>query len=452
MNICQAPACDDNTENGDETDEDCGGLVCPGCGTGEFCLVDEDCASLNCSAQNACIAATCMDNIENGAETDVDCGGGTCPDCGDNLGCLVGTDCTSGVCTNEVCQPPACNDLAFNGDETDVDCGGPDCPGCDTGENCNANGDCLSGFCMGGICEPKGCNNDSPDCDVFDAPPCQQGVCNQNNFQCQSMAVNEGSMCNDGLLCTDGEFCNNGTCTGGVPEDCSALSGPCTTGFCNPVNGNCAQEFINQGQACDPGNDTCNAHVCDLAVCEPTGGGSSAIFFEDFADNVAGWVLGSEWAIGPALGSNCNSCTGSDPAMDHTPTVDNGIAGVLIGGCTNQTLHDYYCITSPVINTAQLAGQAHLTYWRHLHSDYTPFMHNRVDVWDGMAWQMIWQSGPSPCINDPAWTRMTHNVTAYKNASFQARWCFNVASAGAFSAGSWSIDDVTVAPIGCTGP
>jgi hypothetical protein len=47
---------------------------------------------------------------------------------------------------------------------------------------------------------------------------------------------------------------------------------------------------------------------------------------------------------------------------------------------------------------------------------------------------------------------MTHNVTQFKNPGFQARWCFSVDSTGVFNSGSWSLDDVTVAPIGCTGP
>jgi hypothetical protein len=40
----------------------------------------------------------CANGVKDGVETDVDCGGGVCGGCGDQQGCIGATDCTSGVC------------------------------------------------------------------------------------------------------------------------------------------------------------------------------------------------------------------------------------------------------------------------------------------------------------------------------------------------------------------
>ncbi len=71
---------------------------------------------------------------------------------------------------------------------------------------------------------------------------------------------------------------------------------------------------------------------------------------EDFSDNSAGWTLGTEWQIGPAVVAACSQ-QASDPAQDHTPTADNGIAGVVIGGCAGTAVHDFHYLESPAVNT-----------------------------------------------------------------------------------------------------
>ncbi len=42
--------------------------------------------------------------VKNGNETDVDCGGGTCPGCGPGRDCLVASDCASNMCVAQRCQ------------------------------------------------------------------------------------------------------------------------------------------------------------------------------------------------------------------------------------------------------------------------------------------------------------------------------------------------------------
>lgn len=83
-------------------------------------------------------APTCQDQVQNGHETDVDCGG-ACPDkCGDGKKCNNGADCQSGVCTDGICRTPTCNDGVKNGQESDIDCGGLTCDKCLNKQNCNS--------------------------------------------------------------------------------------------------------------------------------------------------------------------------------------------------------------------------------------------------------------------------------------------------------------------------
>jgi hypothetical protein len=63
---------------------------------------------------------------QNGSESDVDCGG-SCAPCGVGGACDSGSDCDSGVCDTDECAAPTCSDGVENGDETGVDCGGT-CP------------------------------------------------------------------------------------------------------------------------------------------------------------------------------------------------------------------------------------------------------------------------------------------------------------------------------------
>ena len=49
-----------------------------------------------------CVEVDCEDNIQNGDETDTDCGG-SCPDCPDNSGCLEDSDCASNFCIEGSC-------------------------------------------------------------------------------------------------------------------------------------------------------------------------------------------------------------------------------------------------------------------------------------------------------------------------------------------------------------
>jgi len=172
---------------------------------------------------------------------------------------------------------------------------------------------------------------------------------------------------------------------------------------------------------------------------------------EDFSSNAKGWSLGPLWEIGPAdAGPDCATDALSgfrDPGQDHTPTIDNGVAGVVIGGCDDSGVHDFYFLVSPTIDTSS-AQTLSLVFWRWLVSDSSDAT---IDVFDGKKWNNIYYNG-NAFITDDSWNRQVVDITRYKNSAMQVRWEWRLyrpaksnASEGSYISPSWSIDDVCVA-------
>src|SRR6185503_11299637 len=101
--------------------------------------------------------------------------------------------------------------------------------------------------------------------------------------------------------------------------------------------------------------------------------GTGGAFFDDFSTD-QGWLYGPEWQRGPAVPAACPN-QGSDPTIDHSPSADNYLAGILIGACTTSTFHPYYYLESPAIDTNSFPT-VELRYWRDLGSDYQPYANN----------------------------------------------------------------------------
>jgi hypothetical protein len=127
---CAEPTCEDGVSNGDEIDVDCGG-DCGLCGPGQFCTSSEQCDSGVCDVSAfECRRGNCADGVPNQDETGPDCGGIICDDrCGTGEGCLVDEDCADLVCdmSTLTCAAPTCSDGIRNGDELGIDCSGS-CP------------------------------------------------------------------------------------------------------------------------------------------------------------------------------------------------------------------------------------------------------------------------------------------------------------------------------------
>ena len=121
------------------------------------------------STTTTTLPASCSNAVLDGDETDLDCGGLVCSACPPGAMCLVGPDCVSGVClsaappwtcssptttststtsTTTTTLPASCTNAVLDGDETDIDCGGSACPPCSNGDMCQNGGDCVGGICI----------------------------------------------------------------------------------------------------------------------------------------------------------------------------------------------------------------------------------------------------------------------------------------------------------------
>ncbi|WP_159293787.1 S8 family serine peptidase [Microcystis aeruginosa] len=185
------------------------------------------------------------------------------------------------------------------------------------------------------------------------------------------------------------------------------------------------------------GPDTATATIIDNDF--------TTYFSDDFANNSKGWTLGTEWQIGAATTSTGQSYGNPDPGTDNTPTADNGVAGVVIGGNASTALHGFYYLTSPVINTST-ANQLFFEFARWLNSDYTPYMQNTVEIFNGSSWVNLLPSNfdEAPGVQDNAWTPQQFDISAHKSASTQIRFGFNVTSDGVYTVSSWNLDDVKI--------
>jgi len=306
------------------------------------------------------------------------------------------------------------------------------------------------------------------DC-LFDVSGCL--TCGNGNLEGDEECDDDGesAVCDDdctGVRCGDGNAnaAAGETCdTSGESVTCNA---DCTVAVCGDGITN-----VTASESCDDSGESATCNIdCTDAVCgdgltnvsagEDCDGEASCddacqacpatvLLTEDFSDNSLGWTLGVEWEIGPAIGSvSPGACGQGDPAMDHTDTADNGIAGVVIGGNAATDIHPFYDIVSPPIDATGYGG-LELTLWRWLNSDYDPYMHNRIEVWDGAVWQSVFATRGSPGIEDSEWTPVVYNISAYANPALQIRIGFDIDSGGVFTCSGWNVDDIQLLGYDC---
>ncbi|WP_437497226.1 hypothetical protein [Sorangium sp. So ce1099] len=169
---------------------------------------------------------------------------------------------------------------------------------------------------------------------------------------------------------------------------------------------------------------------------------AEVLFADSFADNAARWSLAAGWEIGPARASSDQRAGSPDPASDHTPTGDNGLAGVLLGGSPSVTApHPQRYLTSPAVDAA-VRGRVTLSFWRWLNATYRNKA--RVEVFDGSRWRIVYES-PHDDVVESAWKRVTYDLTPYKSRSLRVRFGYSavIAFGGAPTSG-WNIDDVQI--------
>ncbi len=272
--------------------------------------------------------------------------------------------------------------------------------------------------------------------------------------------------------CDDGNVCTVDGCTAGV---CSHSALPtddgnaCTVDACDPAAGVSHKPVaIDDGNACT--KDGCepkggvqhtpvvcdDKNPCTIDSCEPASGCKTkpAVYFSESFAAKDGWTQDTGWDIGPAMASSGQTNGfGTDPAEDHSPSGDNGIAGAFIGGNipVNMTFPPRY-LTSPVINLANVNGPVQLELWRVLNADSPPFMSTTIDAFDGAKWVTVFNLQQFTAENTaqmPGWKKFVYDVTgqAQKNATFRIRFGFAVQnSSGAFIVGGWNLDDIRLVP------
>ena len=129
------------------------------------------------------------------------------------------------------------------------------------GNTCDDANPCTENdTCASGVC-----GGTDRDCSAIDSD-CVVGVCDPDDGSCGPEPINEGGNCDDGELCTINNVCSRGVCVGDV-VDCSALNDTCNIAACNSMTGDCEQTPINEGGDCDDGNpctlrDECSGGTC----------------------------------------------------------------------------------------------------------------------------------------------------------------------------------------------
>jgi hypothetical protein len=388
------------------------------CGAGEVCDGTGHCA-LSCSAG----LTECDDKCVDPQVDEAHCGAGA--DCGANPGtaCAVGELCALGQCKLN-CQAGY------------VDCYGSCVNPLTDGKHCGAGADCLTDpgvACkLGEVCDGQGT------C----ALSCQIGLVN-----CAGVCTNpltDESHCgaatdcdkNPGVACGPGTVCKAGSCAPSCAAGLTICNNQCVDTDWDPAYcGSCTKQCT--------ASESCVSGKCvpKPAPCNPW-----VLFSDSFANAGLGWTLGTQWQIGPAVASTCaGGSTGNDPATDHTPTADNGVAGIAIGGCYGTAIHGAYCLTSPVVDISAATGSVYFSYYRHLHTDYPSFISSYTQVFNGTSWVTVYDVPCCNFVNDASWAYQQFDVTAHKNANFQVRFCYSSGpSSGIIDGGGWSVDDVVL--------
>ena len=332
---------------------------------------------------------------------------------------------------------PSCSDGQWNGEESDLDCGGP-CPPCEPGQQCKGPLDCQDQACIEGLCAPLDCQ-DTGECPELG--PCQHLECDPNSG-CSPVTDHEGEQCSAEDLCIFAGQCEQGECVGPT-LDCSSFAGPCRASSCNPATGNCEIDPSRDGDFCDDGL-ACTVEQCIEGECsakmlpQPL-----PLLFTDFSAP-DGWSAQPPWQIGTAIPSKCSDKNANDPSEDHSPGIDEQLAGVLIGDCLPTMPFPQACLTSPPQDPEGLAGELELRYWSVLNTAGMP-MESRIDVFDGniQGWTPLAKFAEFTA--EPAWTEHTFDLTPYISPGLRFRFCHSSMFPNP-PVGGWSLDDISVGP------
>ena len=335
--------------------------------------VDDDCNGVTDDGQFCCTNNN--DNTQNGNETDINCGGSCAEKCADGKKCKVGIDCESGNCVGSICISPTCNDGFKNGFEADTDCGLV-CPlkckvgdGCGTnsdcvtdlcnlatkictqkeiGESCGKAAECASGYCVDGVCCNDPCNGACQACTNALKGGGANGLCgavSDNTDPDNDCATSLPATCKSTGVCIGGTCanypagttCEAASCSGPVTENQTDIcdgSGACLEKVekdCTPyacVGSACKTACIADGE-CAVGY-YCNAPQCQL---KRTNGQSCSLASQCQSGNCVDGVCCNDACGGSCLACNVSGnlgtcttiATNQDPANECNPGACDGL-------------------------------------------------------------------------------------------------------------------------------
>ncbi len=186
--------------------------------------------------------------------------------CDDDTFCTIDDSCLAGECiggpsntcgmTPAACQAIICNESTQNCSAAPGQDGTP----CQSGNLCLINATCQGGLCAEGQLK-----------DCFFAPKpdaCHVSECDPMSGLCAPVPGNDGDPCEDlNDLCVVGKTCGGGTCIGGSPKDCTALSVGCNVGTCDVQTSNCVAVPAGEGNPCDDLDGCTTGEACQSGQC-----------------------------------------------------------------------------------------------------------------------------------------------------------------------------------------
>ncbi|MFO0659087.1 MAG: hypothetical protein U0165_04555 [Polyangiaceae bacterium] len=347
-------------------------------------------------------------------------------------------------------------------------------------DSCDDNDVCTVDSCAESVCVHDVINVDDNDACTIDSCDPTSGITHA------PVDTDDGDLCtidscdsasgvtHDPMTCDDNDACTNDTCdpsTGCAytPVDVSDAD-MCTVDSCDSSSGSLSHTPIDTSDGdlctvdtCDPSSGALthtaasvdDGDVCTSDACDPSTGTIThnpiVYFSDDFHDNSNGWQLEGGWQIGAAtLSTGQSAGYGSDPAIDHSSTSDNGIAGVYIGGNVPKTITSMQYLTSPVIDLSAVSGDVVLDFWRVLNSDYPPYMNAVVEAYNGSSWTSLYSllgsASQENTAANPGWTHVQYDVSSLKSATFRVRFGYAVGSTSGYTVGGWNIDDLRLVP------
>ena len=273
-----APGCEENyTSCAADCAKTCGDGACAPGENPSNCKVD--CCG-GCG-DGLCKGYACGENSDNCAK---DCGSA----CGDQV-CGKGEnpdtcpeDCKFKACGNQICEGGESPDTCPQ--DCGTACGNCKCESGEDWQSCPV--DCA--WCGDGVCSPcdlaketvetcpfdcadKECYPKSPKPQIAcsDGNPCTKDVCDKAG-KCQYVDATAGlptpPTCTDADVCTVGDHCSDKSCKAGPNKKPCDDGNPCTTDFCDPVDG-CGAKATD-GKPCDDGDACTGFDACLASSCK----------------------------------------------------------------------------------------------------------------------------------------------------------------------------------------